>query len=78
MPESSSKVTIHLSVFSRKKNITMLFRDMAKPINVLTGLDYWLDNLMCKSINNRYCSLLIFNFVIFLQVMSLKLSCAIT
>ena len=22
--------------------------DMSKPINVLTGLDYWLDNLMCK------------------------------
>ena len=21
---------------------------MNKPINVLTGLDYWLDNLMCK------------------------------
>lgn len=23
-------------------------RDMGKPINVLTGLDYWLDNLMCN------------------------------
>ena len=21
---------------------------MAKPINILTGLDYWLDNLMCN------------------------------
>jgi len=25
-----------------------MYRDMSKPINVLTGLDYWLDNLMCK------------------------------
>ena len=25
-----------------------LYRDMTKPINVLTGLDYWLDNLMCN------------------------------
>ena len=24
------------------------YRDMCKPINVLTGLDYWLDNLMCN------------------------------
>ena len=23
-------------------------RDATKPINVLTGLDYWLDNLMCN------------------------------
>jgi len=23
-------------------------RDMQKPITVLTGLDYWLDNLMCN------------------------------
>ena len=25
-----------------------VFRDMEKPITVLTGLDYWLDNLMCN------------------------------
>ncbi|CAF3360300.1 unnamed protein product [Rotaria socialis] len=24
------------------------FQDMNKPINVLTGIDYWLDNLMCN------------------------------
>lgn len=24
------------------------FRDMRTPISVLTGLDYWLDNLMCN------------------------------
>lgn len=24
------------------------FREMKSPINVLTGLDYWLDNLMCN------------------------------
>ena len=23
-------------------------RESSKPINVLTGLDYWLDNLMCN------------------------------
>ena len=23
-------------------------RDAMKPINILTGLDYWLDNLMCN------------------------------
>lgn len=25
-----------------------LFRDNNKPINILTGIDYWLDNLMCN------------------------------
>lgn len=24
------------------------FRDNNKPINILTGIDYWLDNLMCN------------------------------
>jgi hypothetical protein len=24
------------------------FREMSKPINVLTGIDYWLDNLICN------------------------------
>lgn len=24
------------------------FRDNNKPINVLTGIDYWLDNLICN------------------------------
>ena len=28
--------------------LPMLNRDMRKPINILTGLDYWLDNLMCN------------------------------
>lgn len=28
--------------------ITLRLRDMTKPINVLTGIDYWLDNLMCN------------------------------
>lgn len=23
-------------------------RDMKKPVTVLTGMDYWLDNLMCN------------------------------
>lgn len=26
--------------------ISLRLRDMSKPINVLTGIDYWLDNLM--------------------------------
>lgn len=28
--------------------ISLKLRDMRTPINVLTGLDYWLDNLMCN------------------------------
>lgn len=28
--------------------ISLRLRDMKKPINVLTGIDYWLDNLMCN------------------------------
>ncbi|XP_078586909.1 erythroid differentiation-related factor 1-like isoform X1 [Branchiostoma floridae x Branchiostoma japonicum] len=28
--------------------VSLRLRDMKKPINVLTGLDYWLDNLMCN------------------------------
>lgn len=28
--------------------ITLRLRDMRKPISILTGLDYWLDNLMCQ------------------------------
>ena len=28
--------------------VSLRLRDMTKPINVLTGLDYWLDNLMCS------------------------------
>lgn len=26
----------------------LVFRDNNKPINVLTGIDYWLDNLICN------------------------------
>ena len=28
--------------------ISLRLRDSRKPITVLTGLDYWLDNLMCN------------------------------
>ena len=28
--------------------VVILIRECGKPINVLTGLDYWLDNLMCN------------------------------
>jgi hypothetical protein len=27
---------------------SFFFRDNNKPINILTGIDYWLDNLMCN------------------------------
>lgn len=29
-------------------SVTVFFRDNNKPINILTGIDYWLDNLMCN------------------------------
>ncbi|KAG4071255.1 hypothetical protein HA402_003959 [Bradysia odoriphaga] len=28
--------------------ISLKLRDMSQPINILTGIDYWLDNLMCN------------------------------
>jgi len=28
--------------------VSLRLRDMNKPINILTGMDYWLDNLMCQ------------------------------
>ncbi|CAH3197130.1 unnamed protein product, partial [Porites evermanni] len=28
--------------------VSLRLRECGKPINVLTGLDYWLDNLMCN------------------------------
>ena len=28
--------------------VNVFFRDADSPITVLTGLDYWLDNLMCN------------------------------
>nr|XP_027218733.1 erythroid differentiation-related factor 1-like isoform X4 [Penaeus vannamei] len=28
--------------------VSLRLRDMNKPINILTGIDYWLDNLMCN------------------------------
>ena len=28
--------------------VTLRLRDMRKPISILTGLDYWLDNLICN------------------------------
>lgn len=33
---------------SNRPCISLRLRDMKKPINVLTGIDYWLDNLMCN------------------------------
>ena len=28
--------------------VSLRLRDSAKPINILTGIDYWLDNMMCN------------------------------
>lgn len=33
---------------STRPCISLRLRDMRQPINVLTGIDYWLDNLMCN------------------------------
>lgn len=33
---------------SSRPCISLRLRDMRQPINVLTGIDYWLDNLMCN------------------------------
>eukprot|EP01103_Thecamoeba_quadrilineata_P014187 TRINITY_DN4158_c0_g1_i1.p1 TRINITY_DN4158_c0_g1~~TRINITY_DN4158_c0_g1_i1.p1 ORF type:complete len:1108 (-),score=222.37 TRINITY_DN4158_c0_g1_i1:93-3062(-) len=33
---------------SKHPTISLRLREAGKPINVLTGLDYWLDNLMCN------------------------------
>lgn len=37
-------------LFCRNVNVRvcLFFRDNNKPINILTGIDYWLDNLMCN------------------------------
>ena len=29
-------------------SISLRLRSSSQPINILTGLDYWLDNLMCQ------------------------------
>jgi hypothetical protein len=40
----------NLPIFGDEEHpcVSLRLRDMKKPINVLTGLDYWLDNLMCQ------------------------------
>ncbi|CAH2059085.1 unnamed protein product, partial [Iphiclides podalirius] len=39
-----------LPIFGDKDRpcVSLRLRDMREPINVLTGIDYWLDNLMCN------------------------------
>lgn len=39
-----------MQIFGNKARpcISLRLRDMKEPINVLTGIDYWLDNLMCN------------------------------
>ena len=29
-------------------SVSLRLHNLKKPINILTGLDYWLDNLMCQ------------------------------
>ena len=36
--------------------VSLRLRDMNKPINILTGMDYWLDNLMCQVPEVVMCS----------------------
>lgn len=43
--------------------VSLRLRDMKKPINILTGIDYWLDNLMCNVPEVVMCKLRIFNFI---------------
>jgi len=35
--------------------IRLQLRDMTKPINVLRGIDYWLNNLMCNVLKVMMC-----------------------
>ena len=39
-----------MPIFGDEKHpsVSLRLHDMQKPINVLTGMDYWLDNLMCQ------------------------------
>ncbi|XP_064116065.1 erythroid differentiation-related factor 1-like [Macrobrachium nipponense] len=39
-----------LPIFGGGKHpcVSLRLRDMSRPINILTGIDYWLDNLMCN------------------------------
>lgn len=45
---TSSVISILYSLYFEITYFDISLSDMSKPINVLTGLDYWLDNLMCK------------------------------
>ena len=53
--------------------VTLRLRDMRKPISILTGLDYWLDNLICNIPELHMCyhlvctisSFLIFKIIFF-------------
>nr|CAD7585938.1 unnamed protein product [Timema genevievae] len=54
LPEPTLEEKLPDPTFNHKfaRNVVWTFEDiqmdMSKPINVLTGIDYWLDNLMCN------------------------------
>ena len=48
---SQSTEVTRMTDFARLLSLSIavcVCSDMSKPINVLTGIDYWLDNLMCN------------------------------
>lgn len=48
MWSSSIQAYIRCYAESNLSFLPVFFRDNNKPINILTGIDYWLDNLMCN------------------------------
>jgi len=46
-----------MSIFGGQTHpcISLRLRDMTKSVNVLTGIDYWLDNLMCDVLKVVMC-----------------------
>jgi hypothetical protein len=47
--------------------VTLRLRDMRKPISILTGLDYWLDNLICNIPELHMCYHLVRRFLLFFE-----------
>jgi len=47
----------HMPIFDDQTHpcISLWLRDITKAINVLTGIDYWLDNLMCNVLEVVMC-----------------------
>ena len=48
-PAISLRLRYYINYFDYSAKLSQIYvRDMSKPTLVLTGLDYWLDNLMCN------------------------------